>query len=141
MSHDKEIISIRYGINYVLHRTSGKSSAVLSSVTLSYEPSCPNNRWMRRRRCCSPCNRRRLGRHCLGVNSLSYCFFSLQNRLLHKLSLPLHLRYVVFFLHSRITRQLLMLAMIRVQLIRDIGITDGDETRVGYYVGLMVSLI
>ncbi|KAG2107268.1 major facilitator superfamily domain-containing protein [Suillus discolor] len=26
------------------------------------------------------------------------------------------------------------------QLIRDIGITDGDETRVGYYVGLMVSL-
>jgi hypothetical protein len=34
-----------------------------------------------------------------------------------------------------------MLAMIRVQLIRDIGITDGDETRVGYYVGLMVSLI
>jgi hypothetical protein len=28
----------------------------------------------------------------------------------------------------------------RLQLIRDIGITDGDETRVGYYVGLMVSL-
>jgi len=27
------------------------------------------------------------------------------------------------------------------QLIRDIGITNGDETRVGYYVGLMVSLI
>ncbi|KAG1905235.1 major facilitator superfamily domain-containing protein [Suillus fuscotomentosus] len=26
------------------------------------------------------------------------------------------------------------------QLIRDIGITDGDETRVGYYVGLMLSL-
>ncbi|KAG1819020.1 uncharacterized protein BJ212DRAFT_1268119 [Suillus subaureus] len=26
------------------------------------------------------------------------------------------------------------------QLIRDIGITDGDETSVGYYVGLMYSL-
>ena len=24
------------------------------------------------------------------------------------------------------------------QLIRDVGITHGDETRVGYYVGLMV---
>ncbi|KAH7908097.1 hypothetical protein BJ138DRAFT_979679, partial [Hygrophoropsis aurantiaca] len=27
------------------------------------------------------------------------------------------------------------------QLIRDIGITHGDEARVGYYVGLMVSII
>lgn len=27
------------------------------------------------------------------------------------------------------------------QLIREIGITDGDETRVGYYVGLMVRLL
>lgn len=26
------------------------------------------------------------------------------------------------------------------QLIRDVGVTHGDETRVGFYVGLMVSL-
>lgn len=33
-----------------------------------------------------------------------------------------------------------MLVVTHMQLIRDIGITNGDETQVGYYVGLMVSL-
>lgn len=30
---------------------------------------------------------------------------------------------------------------VRRQLIRDVGITHGDETRVGYYVGVMVRLL
>lgn len=46
---------------------------------------------------------------------------------------------VCFFLAiaESIDRYLMLAAY---QLIRDIGITNGDETSVGYYVGLMVSL-
>lgn len=42
---------------------------------------------------------------------------------------------------SRPPHVFVCLAYFPMQLVRDVGITHGDETRVGLYVGLMVSLL
>ncbi|KAG0699160.1 major facilitator superfamily domain-containing protein [Suillus ampliporus] len=54
--------------------------------------------------------------------------------------LPLRQFSIILFLQLAEPLTSQVIAPFAPQLIRDIGITDGDETRVGHYVGLMFSL-
>ena len=69
---------------------------------------------------------------CHGFNSLSFCFSSSPNRWLRKLYTLLRRRYV---LSSACWRSI---HLTHFQLVRDLGITNGNESQVGYYVGLLV---
>jgi hypothetical protein len=62
-------------------------------------------------------------------------FFSLQNHLHPRSYILSHQRSVTF---SRL-RVLSFLLIHPPQFVRNVGITHGDESRVGYYVGMMVS--
>ena len=65
-----------------------------------------------------------------------FCLFSsLQNRLPPRSSIPSLQRSVAF------CRLGLFLLIHPLQFVRNVGITHGDESRVGYYVGMMVCCI
>ena len=62
-----------------------------------------------------------------------FCLFSSsQNHLHPRSSIPSHQRFVAF------CRLFLFLLIYPLQFVRNVGITHGDESRVGYYVGMMV---
>lgn len=62
-----------------------------------------------------------------------FCLFSSSQNHLHPRSfIPSHQRFVAF------CRLFLLLLIYPLQFVRNVGITHGDESRVGYYVGMMV---
>ena len=68
---------------------------------------------------------------CRGSSSVSFCSSTLRNRWLLRLLALSPRRYVLSYMCSSCSQFF-------PQLIRDLGITNGNETQVGYYVGLMV---
>lgn len=79
------------------------------------------------------------GQDTIALASILYHIVSPARRTVYFTSYrPLRTSGMFFFAIAESIDRYLMLAAY--QLIRDIGITNGDETSVGYYVGLMVSL-
>ena len=76
-------------------------------------------------------NRHRKSTLFCGLKSGSYFFFCSQSRLHHRSYILLRQRHVI-------SSQLSSFSYHALQFVRNVGITHGDESRVGYYVGLMV---